>query len=298
MNRQVDELIRSNNTFALFAHINSDGDANGSVMAFKKLLDNMGKKTFIFIQPPINPNYYFLGANEFSGKQKLQNYDVAISLDCPSTKRFGDFEKEFFKAKKSICVDHHLANANFSTVSIVDSQKSSTCEMLYNLFIQNGYKIDNDIATCLYSGIATDTGRFSHSNTTYSSMVAGAELVKLGANLEKLNYNLFNLTRLNEFRIFRKALDSVEFYEDGKIAFVGITQKMLEETKSTCYDTFRIADYLSGIENVDIAVLMTESKQSENLVSVRTKISSAESICKSFGGGGHLRASGCRIFVP
>ena len=83
------ELVRKSKTIALFAHINSDGDANGSIMAMKHLLDNMGKETFVFLPLPINESYWFLGANKVSCTKSLASYDLAIGLDCPNTNRFG-----------------------------------------------------------------------------------------------------------------------------------------------------------------------------------------------------------------
>ncbi len=292
------DLIKSSETIAIFAHINCDGDAVGSAMAFKKYIDSLGKKCCVFIQRPISENYYFMGIDEVANKESLDSYDLAIAVDCPNTKRFGQFEVEFFKAKISINIDHHLDNDFFGTQNIVNTKISSACELIFNLFKEAKINITPDVATCLYSGIATDTGRFSHSNTTYSSFIAAGELVKFGADLETLNYNLFNHIKMNEFDIQRLALSNTEFYENGKIAFVGITKKMLETAQADSTCTYRIIDQINSIDGVEIAVLLTENKYKENLVSVRSRNYSAQRICKAFGGGGHLRASGCRIFVP
>ena len=292
------EIIDSCKKIALFAHINPDGDAIGSMMTFKKYLDSIGKEVFVFLQRPISENYYYMGINEVANKKSASSYDLAIAVDCPNTKRFGEYEKEFFKAEMSINIDHHLDNEYFATHNIVDTNMCSACELIFNLFRQNNLSITNEMATCLYSGISTDTGRFLHANTTYSSLLAVAELIKLGADLETLNYNLFNHIKVNEFNITRLAIAKTEFYENGKIAFVGVTKKMLEmaEADTTC--TYRIIDQINKVEGVEVAVLLTENGYRENLVSVRSKNRNAQRICKAFGGGGHLRAAGCRIFIP
>ena len=292
------EIINSCKTIALFAHINPDGDAIGSLMTLKRYIDSLGKDVYVFLQRPISENYYFMGINEVANIKFNNSYDLAISVDCPNVKRFGEYEKEFLKAKISINIDHHMDNEFFAMHNIVDTSMCSACELIYNLFKQSGLNISSDMATCLYSGIATDTGMFLHSNTTASCFLAAGELVKLGADLETLNYNLFNHIKINEFNITRLAISKTEFYENGKIAFVGITSKMLEMANADLTCTYRIIDQINKVDGVEVAVLLTQNGYRENLVSVRSRNRNAQRICKAFGGGGHLRASGCRIFIP
>ena len=113
------EIINSSETIALFSHLNSDGDAIGSMMCFKNYLDSLGKNTYAFLQRPIGENYYFLGIDDVANISSLREYDLAICTDCPGTKRFGQYEAEFFKAKHSINIDHHMENDNFADINIV-----------------------------------------------------------------------------------------------------------------------------------------------------------------------------------
>ena len=295
---KIFELIEKSKKIAIFAHINCDGDAVGSVMSFYNYLKSIDKDVFVFLQRPINDNYYYMGINEVANIKFDSSYDLAISVDCPNTKRFGEFEKEFFKATESIQIDHHIDNEQFATVNCVDSKASSTCEIIYKLFTENEIKIDDSIATCLYSGIITDTRRFINPNVTSNSLFVAGKLIDCGANFDVLNYNLFGRIKKNEFEILKLALNCTEFYEDGKIAFVGITKKMLDKANADSTCTYRIIDQVNSIDGVEICALLTENKYRDNMVSVRTKQKSAQRICKAFGGGGHLRASGCRIFVP
>ena len=295
------ELVKKSKTIALFAHINSDGDANGSVMAMANLLEDMGKDVYVFIPPPINQSYWFLGVNNISCKKSLSQYDLAISLDCPNTKRFGQCEPEFFKAKHSICIDHHLENANFAEITIVNTEISSACELLWSLLEKEDVKITPDIATCLYLGIATDTGGFthgSHGDVNANTWRAVAKLTEFGANLKLVNYNLFTHTRKSVFDLMKYAISNIEFYENGKIAMVCISQKKLNQTGAELTDTHKFTDLISGIEGVEITAIMTERTHNEQSVSIRSEKHNAQRICKHFGGGGHLKASGCRLFVP
>ena len=301
MQNEFCELVKESKTIAIFAHMNPDGDACGSAMAMKRVLDGMHKQTFLFVPLPINQSYQFLQIDEFSCKKKAKSYDLAISLDCPNTKRFGQCEPEFFKANKTINIDHHIDNQNFADVNIVEPKRSSACELLFFLFEKSNFKIDKDIATCLYSGIATDTGGFLYSSSgdvsieTWQTVV---KLVKAGAELSKINYNLFIKLRKPVFEIFRKGLNALEYYADGKIAIVCIDKKMLADAHAELTDTYKITNLVNGIEGVEIAVIVTQKSENENAVSVRSNKHSAQRICSHFGGGGHLRASGCKIFAP
>lgn len=297
-NKNLIDAISQSKTIALFSHINPDGDAIGSIMALYNFCKDQKKQVCVFLQTPISENYNFLGINKVANKKFLPFYDLAIGLDCPNKERFGIYQNEFNKANYTFSIDHHLGHEGFADVNIVDDKKCSTCEIIFNILKQNNVVVSKQIATCLYAGVSSDTGRFMHNNTNYSAFCTAGELVQVGADIEKVNYSLFCHKSFVEFDIFRKGLANIEFYENGKIAFVGLNEQILKSANATANDTFLITDFVRGIDGVDIAVLMTYSKPTEQKVSVRTFKSSAQNICKAFGGGGHYNASGCRIFVP
>lgn len=294
-------LIEQSKTIALFSHMNPDGDAIGSLMAIKHYLDSIDKETYVFLQTPISKNFNFLGVHEVANKNKLKKYDLAICLDSPNTKRFGECEKEYFKAKKSIKIDHHICDENYADVSIVDEEISSACELVYDIFKIMNVKITKEIATCLYAGISTDTGGFLHGNhgeVTSKTWKTVAELVDFGADTKNSNYNIFIKMSMGIFQLNKEVLSRVEFYCDGRIALVCIPKSVLEKTDTELNDTHKFLDLFGGLENVEITAFMTEVNENENAVSIRSRNRNAQRICKHFGGGGHLRASGCKLFVP
>ena len=295
------DLVKKSESIALFAHINSDGDANGSVMAMYHLLKGMDKKVYVFVPTPISLSYHFLGVNEITCKNYAKHYDLAIGLDCPNTKRFGQCEPEFFKAKKSICIDHHLESGEYADIKIVNTDVSSTCELLWTLFEKENIIITPEIATALYLGIATDTGGFihgAHGDVDKNTWLTVSRLADLGAKFGVVNENMFTTIRKPVFELYRYALANVEFYENGRIVMVAVRKKIFEQTGTELTDTHKFLDVISGIEGVEITAVMSEREFDEQAVSVRSKKRNAQRICKFFGGGGHLRASGCRIFVP
>lgn len=298
---ELQKMIESSHTIALFAHINPDGDAIGSMMALWNYLNDIGKDVYAFLQEPIGENFSFLGIHDFANKRSLKTYDLAIGLDSPTTKRFGICEKEFFKAKKTIKIDHHILDGEYANLEIIDDEISSASELLYKILKELGAKITPKIATAIYTGIATDTGGFLHGNrgeVTPETWRAVAELVEHGADLQTANYNVFIKMPKRVFELNKEVLNRVEFYANGKIALVCVPNVVLEKTNTNLDDTHRFLDLFTGLEDVEITAFMTEVGQNESAVSIRSRTHNAQRICKHFGGGGHLRASGCRIFTP
>lgn len=281
---------------AIFAHINADADALGSSIAFKLYLESLGKNVTICIDEPIHKNFDFLNIAKHINVNKLNKYDLAICLDCPNVKRFGSQIRYYYRCKRSINIDHHIDNENYAKVNYVNSKMSSTCSILYAMFKKIGCDITNEMATCLYAGIVGDTGRFKY-NTTSNDLTSGANLLKLGADIDAINYNLFSRMSINEFKLLQLALSKTQLLFENKVACIFLTIQDLINSNCEIQDTHFLIDYLMNIDSVKLAVVLSQEKHDECKVSVRSKDEySAQNVAKYFGGGGHIKASGCRIF--
>ncbi len=281
---------------AIFAHINADADALGSSIAFKLYLESLGKNVTICIDEPIHKNFDFLNIAKHINVNKLNKYDLAICLDCPNVKRFGTQIRYYYRCKRSINIDHHIDNENYAKVNYVNSKMSSTCSILYGMFRKIGANITNEMATCLYAGIVGDTGRFKY-NTNSNELISGANLLKLGADIDTINYNLFSRMSINEFKLLQLALSKTQFLFENKVACIFLTIQDLINSNCEIQDTHFLIDYLMNIDSVKLAVVLSQEKHDECKVSVRSKDEySAQNVAKYFGGGGHIKASGCRIF--
>ena len=131
---EIYKKIENSKVIAIFSHMNSDADAIGSSIAMKLMLEKLGKSASIFIQKPIHSNYSILGVKKHINQNAQQKFDLAISLDCPNTKRFGIYQKKFESINSSIMFDHHKDSENFADICYTDSDCSSTCLMLYRFF--------------------------------------------------------------------------------------------------------------------------------------------------------------------
>lgn len=292
------EKILGSNSVAIFSHMNSDADAIGSSIAMKYMLEKLGKTVSIFIQKPIHSNYDILGVKENIDLNTNRSFDLAISLDCPNTKRFGIYQKKFESIKNSVMFDHHSDSEYFADVCYTDSTCSSTCLMLYRFFTSKKLELDKNIATCLYAGIASDTGRFLFANLNSEVFEAVANLYEYGFDYLKLNYELFQKQSKNEFELLKLAFSSMKFFENDKICMCKLDEADFKKTGTQPMDTYKVIDYMLQINESKIAVLLSQNDTEEYLVSIRTKDDyNAQLIAKTFGGGGHLKASGCRLFT-
>ena len=140
------KLIQENQNFAIFTHINTDGDALGSSFGFYGVLKNMGKNVDLFCESGIPKNLDILHVEKVLNKKTQKMYDVAISLDVGESDRMGIYEKTFYTIKQTVQIDHHLNNPNFAQLNFVNPEASSTCEFLYQLLIDLGFEIDKNIA--------------------------------------------------------------------------------------------------------------------------------------------------------
>lgn len=289
--------INKFNKIAIFSHQKSDGDAIGSSIALKLALEKLGKSVEIFIQKPIHRNFNFLGVQNYVNKGGSEKFDLAISLDCPNSKRIGLYEKKFLSIKNSIAIDHHADFENFADVNYCDSTTSSTCLIIFKLITKMNIELDKNIALCLYSGMATDTGRFNHGNMTSELFEAVAKLFQVGVNFDLANYILFKRQSKNEFNLYKLALNKLQLFENDKIAIVMLLSNDFASTNTTPLDTFRIIDTITGIETVKLACVLSQNDNEEFFVSIRSRDEfSAQNVAKEFGGGGHIRASGCKIW--
>ena len=179
------ESVKKSERILIVCHIRPDGDCLGAGFALKRIAEKEGKKVDFVTDSPLPAQYSFIDGFDSLNDIKFQDYDLGIAVDCADDLRLGKYLQKFKKCKVTFNIDHHRTNNRFAVFNIVAPDKSSTCELLYDLIKDDGV-IDKDAATLLYLGISTDTGNFMHNNTTPSTLSAASQLLSLGADLEKI----------------------------------------------------------------------------------------------------------------
>lgn len=302
--KNIIKAIREGNNFIVTSHYSPDGDNIGSTLSMYYALTKLGKKVYYVLDDSIPLNLTFLVKDVKILKseemdENLSDYTL-ISLDCGDFNRICVSESIKKSVKQLICIDHHASNNNYGDLNYINPNESSTCELVYNLLKEFSKKmgeqiLDEDISTYLYTGLLTDTGNFSYSNTNPSSYLMAYDLVNLGAKKDLIIQKIFQSNTYNYYKLLGEALDTLEIV-DKKIASMMLTIDMLERNEISFNDADGVTSYTRDIDGVEVGLLFKEKAPGEVKVSFRSKnYVDVSAVAQVFGGGGHVRASGCTI---
>ena len=287
------ELIEKSRYILIITHVNPDPDSIGSALALSNLFhENKIKHKVFNISSDLPQNLDFIPRFDKISDQLPAFFDLAISVDCGTYKRLG-FELD--STIPLINFDHHKSNNNFGTVNIVDSQKSSTAELIFEFFKHNGLYITKDSATALYVGIYDDTLAFSLGRCDEKTFEKINFLVECGASPSEIANKLLRRDSLAKYRIIPKILESLELFKEGEVASIVAREEWFKETGAHNRDCEDALDMIMSIAIVRIAVFI-RVVNGVSRVSLRSKgqIDVSKTAGK-FDGGGHFNASGCTI---
>lgn len=287
------ELIEKSRYILIITHVNPDPDSIGSALALSNLFhENKIKHKVFNISSDLPQNLDFIPRFDKISNQLPAFFDLAISVDCGTYKRLG-FELD--STIPLINFDHHKSNNNFGTVNIVDSQKSSTAELVFEFFKHNGLYITKDSATALYVGIYDDTLAFSLGRCDEKTFEKINFLVECGASPSEIANKLLRRDSLAKYRIIPKVLDSLELFKEGEVASIVAREEWFKETGAHNRDCEDALDMIMSIAIVRIAVFV-RVVNGVSRVSLRSKGQiDVSKIAGKFDGGGHFNASGCTI---
>lgn len=289
--RNLLAAIRREDTFLIAAHIDPDGDAIGSALAFSAALETMGKKTFVYSRDPIPQYYRFLPGHEKITarlKEVIKKDPVLVLLDCNSPARAA-IDKYGFR--RSLVIDHHEIENDFGDIRWVDREAAAAGMMIYRLLKALHIKLTREMATNLYTAISVDTGTFRYSNTSADVLRASAELVDAGAEPNVIATNLYETWDYRRFRLLIMALSTFELKD--KIAMIHVTKDMFRKTGTSSEDTEHFSNFPRMIGSIKMAVMLRELEDGAWKVSLRAKGGmNVARIAASFGGGGHRNAAG------
>lgn len=278
----------------ILCHKNPDGDTIGSGAALCLALQRLGKTAAVLCSDPIPTMYGFLPITVFDGSYAPR---FVVAVDVAGIQLFGDRnDMPRYAEHVDLCIDHHGSNSGYAYETLVNDQAAATAELLTALIPEMGVEITPDIAACLYTGLATDTGCFRFTNTTAATHRAAATLIEAGADVEKLNEHLFECRSHARMEAERMALDSLEYYFDGRCALICLTWDQIQAAGVAGAELEDLTSLPRSIEGVEVGLTLRQQKDGSYKISVRTgHDTNACSIARRLGGGGHPRAAGCEI---
>lgn len=288
---EVMEKIRRAERIAVFTHVMPDSDALGSAFALRGALRAMGKQADCFLEKSLSEMYGFFPSDYVTEAEKVCGYDLKISVDCGERSRLGIFADTF--EGNTINMDHHREKTAFAQVNIVDENSASTGEIIYELLLAADAEITKEIADALYAAVATDTGGFMFSNTTANTHRVAAALMEAGADFYALNKHLLLEKTLKRYQLTAFCIEQMEMTQDGKIAVTALNYDTVKRLQVTADDLEGLSSLPRSIKGVEAGALLTELEPGKIKVSLRSdQIVDVSKVAASFGGGGHMRASG------
>jgi len=296
--KKIGLFLEYHENFLVASHIEPDGDAIGSQLAILMQLENLSKSVSLYDTNPVPQKYRFLPRWQEIATQipdSTANYDSAIFLDVGNPRR----ALKIFDYVKShnipiLNIDHHISNSFYGNINYVDPTASSTCECLFDIFKILEFKLTKQISECITTGIITDTGRFSFKNTRLKTFQICAELAGSGVNFHFLSQQIYNSRTVQSMHLLSYVLSTLKIVDS--IAFIKLTQQMLENTETNETDTEGFVNYALMIKDIRAAVFLRERKDGKVKGSIRSRHSSidANKIASLFNGGGHKEAAGFR----
>jgi len=293
-------FLQGYSSYLVVAHENPDGDAISSCAAMSWLLEQYGKQVTIVNQSTLPGRLSYLyrydDILQYSNELEL-SFDAVVALDCADASRLGDvFERIKQSGAPLLNIDHHPTNNGFGDLNIIRADAAATVEILYDLIQCTPFTPNLSCAKALYSGLLTDTGGFRYSNTSPAVMAMASQLLSLGVSAYELADHLLEKMTMGKLKLLQAALGRITFNEEQSIGWVVIYSEDLGKFGAVPEDIEGIVNYILNVEGVEVGILFKQSDDGVFKASIRSagKVNVSK-VAQSFGGGGHVRAAGCKL---
>ncbi len=292
-------LVRAKSSFLITGHMRPDGDLCGTAIALRSALVSLGRKARIVL-PEAPPERY----RQMDGAEYLEAFDgsdleadAVFVLDSAGIDRIGPVAAALPANAPIVSIDHHLSNTGFGDVSWVESEYSSTGEMLYELAKEGGWPLPGVACRALYAAIVTDTGRFSYSNTGAGALRTAAELVEFGVSPVAMTRLLYHSKSKRELRLQERALASLTLAAGDRISTMSLYFTDFQELGAQPTDAQDLAALTVSMAGVELGAFLYELEAGKvTKCSLRgTGTVDVSKLAARFGGGGHAAASGCQL---
>ena len=303
----IRSLLSIPKKIVIVPHRSPDGDAMGSTLGLFHFLEKFNH-TVTVIAPNDFPEFlaWMPGSEKvliFENDRDqttiiLKEAEIIFTLDFNALHRTGEMEHVLNKLSTVfVMIDHHQLPDSYANLTFSDTNYGSTCEMIYDFITLLDHKksIDKTIATCLYTGILTDSGGFRYPKTTGKTHRIVAELIELGAENTEIPNLLFDNNSYDRLQLLGRALQNMKVFPEFKTAYISLSQKELNEFHYTKGDTEGIVNYGLSIKGIVFAVIFIEHTDEKIIkISFRSQgnFDVNQFAREHFSGGGHINAAG------
>lgn len=297
--KEILRTIKSGKKFLITTHVNPDYDAVCSELAMALYLRSLGKKVSIVNDEETPERFSFLpGIRRVRGYRKKMSLDcdAAVVLDCGELKRVGRVSSLIPKDAVVVNIDHHITNDFFGHVNLVDTEASSTTEILYALFKRGRHPFTRDLALNLYMGMMTDTGSFRYENTSRRTHEAAGDLMRFGFSVPRLYTEVYETMRPGDFKGLIQLLNHAQLFLGGRLVCLSLSRRTVSRFSRGLDLRDALFYFLRSMRRVEVFAIFTELDANKTRVNLRSRGGAdVARLAQHFGGGGHPRASGCTV---
>ena len=311
MNKQdsksLQDLLDKRPIITIIPHTSPDGDAIGSTLGLYHFLKNQGHDVQV-IAPTDFPDFLkwmpeadqilIYPNQESRAEQCIADSSLIFTLDFNNLLRAKPLTSFLQKALATfVMIDHHQQPDTYATITYSDEKASSACELIYNTIVSLGSQeaINQAIATCLYTGIMTDTGGFRFSMTSPQTHRVAAVLLEKGANCAQIASEVLDSYSIDRLQLLGTVLDGLTYLKEYKTAYMSVSSKILKQFNFRKGDTEGFVNYGLRIKEAELAVIFIENEE-DNLIKIsfRSKTTLDVNLLARmyFNGGGHINAAG------
>lgn len=292
----------------ILPHTMPDGDTIGSSVALFLGLQTLGIEAWIVLEDLLPRELRFLGApiihpDAFAGQLSERGIElnpqnaIAITVDLSDLERLSG-RKHLIEGLPLWNIDHHITNLCFGDIQVIDSESSSTGELMYRLLSHWQVPLTHDMAEALYVAITTDTGSFKYANTTANTHRVVADLLEVGIDREKIALHLYHSEPSSKLRLHGLSLGELKIYPDGRVARAYVSQQMLRDSGAHMTESDGLVERIRDIDGIDTVVLLKEVSDQEVKISMRSiGAVNVARLALSYGGGGHKNAAGFTLHM-
>lgn len=298
---RIAERLKSAKRVLIASHTRPDGDAYGSALSLCRALNTLGIETEVCIDSDVPSNLAsFVDGIDLVKKKPQGEYDTFVTVDCADEQRLGLLSEEFFLARRrritTVNIDHHVSNTRYAKYNFV-RVCASNCLNISQLIAYMGVPFDKKTAEYLMIGLMSDSGHFSHDDVDAEAFSLAAKLVAVGVDVRYYHYNLFKKQSKTRAALYARTMCNIRYYFEDRFAAIVITKRAMEECGADQSMTEGFVDFPLNVDGVEVAASLLEVKKGQYRVSLRSKkYADVNKIAGVYGGGGHVRASGCMLF--
>lgn len=293
--KQILDKIKAYDHIIISRHYRPDGDAIGSTKGLQRILKlTYPEKEILLLNEDYSDYLAFLGGEDEAATEEYYKTALGIVVDTGTSERCSN--KKMGLCKELIKIDHHIDIAPYGDISWVEDRRSSACEMIVDFYrtFASELKIDKFAATCLYTGMVTDSGRFRYKEVNAETMINAATLLDLGIDTETIFANLY-LDDFETFKFNAAITENIRITESG-VAYLIVTDEIQEKYNLTSETASSVIGLMDSIKNSLIWLAFIDMPDGSTRVRLRSRFLPINKLGEAYHGGGHENAAGATVY--